>query len=127
MVAALLNPDASRNKTLKVNSFYATQNEILAELEKQFGKKLNVSYTSLDRLREIEDKLWAEGDPWATAATLRRIWSEGGTVYDKTDNDVLGSPKMETLEDQVRQAIPQCLRAYEGLTASIKGLKKAEL
>lgn len=126
LIAALLHPEASKNKTLIVNSFYATPNEVLAEFERQMGKKWNVSYTSLDRLRELEDEAWATGLPSATAATLRRIWAEGGTIHDKTDNELIGSPAMETLKDQVRQAIPQCVRSSEGMKGSVRPLKRVD-
>lgn len=124
LISALLRPDATKNKILRVNSFYATPEEILAEFEKQTGKKWEVSYTSLERLHELEDEAWAAGMPAATAATLRRIWAEGGTIYDKTDNDLIGDPPMQTLEDQVRQAIPTCVRSSEGMSQSIKALKR---
>lgn len=127
LVAALLRPEVSKKRTLKVNSFYATPKEILIEFEKQSGKKWDVSYTSLERLSELENELWEAGSPLGTMATLKRIWAEGSTIYEKTDNDVLGNPPMETLEDQVRQAIPTCVRAREGLTQDIHALRKGSL
>lgn len=106
VVAALRHPAEAGDKILIVNSFTATPNEILAEFEKQTGSKWDVSYTSLEELKEIEKKAWEERVPWATGATLRRIWTAGGTLYDKPrDNAVLGEPEVETLSDQVRQVI----------------------
>jgi hypothetical protein len=106
LVAALLHPEAAKNKALCVNSFTATPDEILAEFEKQTGgQKWDVSYTSLEDLKKSEEKMWADGSPLATGYTLRRIWTEGGTLYEKRDNGIIGEPKMETLEDQVRLAI----------------------
>lgn len=105
VVAALQHPEASKNATLKVNSFTATPAEILAEYEKQTGSKWDVSYTPLEKLKESEKQAWAEGSPIATAYTLRRIWAEGGTLYEKRDNGLIGDPEMETLADQVRQNI----------------------
>ena len=43
----------------------------------------------------------------AAVFTLRRIWTEGGTLYEKRDNGLIGDPPMETVADQVRQAIQQ--------------------
>jgi hypothetical protein len=106
VVGALKNPSVSQNRALKVNSFTTTPEEALAEFEKQTGgQKWEKTYTSLDRLKELEEKAWAEGAPTATVFTLRRIWTEGGTLYDVRDNGLIGEPKMETLEDAVRRSV----------------------
>ncbi|KAK2763864.1 hypothetical protein FQN54_009482 [Arachnomyces sp. PD_36] len=106
VVAALKNPSASRNKALRVNSFTTTPEDILAEFEKQTGgEKWEKTYTPLDRLKELEEKAWAEGVPTATIFTLRRIWTEGGTLYDVRDNGVIGEPDTESLEDVVRRSV----------------------
>jgi hypothetical protein len=106
VVAALQHPEAADDRILIVNSFTATPHEIVAEFEKQMGEKWSVSYTSLERLKEIEKEAWASGAPYATPTTLRRIWTEGGTLYDKPrDNALIGDPKMETLADQVKKII----------------------
>ena len=106
VVASLQHPSESEDKILIVNSFTATPNEILAEFEKQTGEKWRVSYVSLAKLKEIEKEAWETGAPYATGATLRRIWTEGGTLYDRPrDNEAIGNPPMETLEDQVRLVI----------------------
>lgn len=84
-------------KALKVNSFEVTSNQVLAEYEKQTGSKWKVSYVPLTKLRGVEKKLWEEKDPRATVLCLRRIWAEGGTLYDKIDNEALGL-KREDLE-----------------------------
>lgn len=104
-MAALEHLDASRNAILIVNSFTTTPAEILAEFEKQTNSKWDVSYTPLEKLKEIEKQAWDDGLPYATLATLRRIWTEGGTLYEKRDNGVVGDPEMETMADQVGQVI----------------------
>jgi hypothetical protein len=89
-----------------VNSFTATPNEILAEFERQTGAKWAVSYTSLEKLKDLEKQAWESGAPHATPCTLRRIWTEGGTLYSKPrDNGLIGDPPLENLADQVEQAI----------------------
>lgn len=93
-----------------MNSFTTTPNQILAEFEKQTSSKWHVSYTPLDQLKEIEKQAWEDGTPYATLFTLKRIWTEGGTLYGKSDNDVIGDPEMETVADQVKQAIAQQLQ-----------------
>ncbi len=106
-MAALRHPKASFGKALKVQSFVVTPKEVLAEYEKQTKAAWTVSYTPLEKLKEIESQLWAEGNRVATGATLRRIWAEGGTLYAKNDNEAIGlQPEdMESLETAVRRAI----------------------
>ncbi|MBE3048919.1 hypothetical protein IMZ48_41760 [Candidatus Bathyarchaeota archaeon] len=107
VVAALRHPEAALDRALKIQSFVATPNEILAAFEKQTGAQWAAEYSSLDTLRAVEEKLWAEGSPIATAATLRRIWGEGGTLYEETDNASIGlvDGELEGLGDAVRGAV----------------------
>lgn len=107
VVAAIKHPEATQNKVLRVNSFTATPKEIVAEFEKQTGgQKWDVSFTSLDQLKELEEQAWAKQDPKAGPLTLRRIWTSGKTLYDHRDNDVIEmEDKVESLESAVRQAI----------------------
>lgn len=105
VVAAMLAPEASRNATLIVNSFTCTPAEIANEYQKQTGDKWDVSTTSLDRLKELEKEAYASKSPVATAFTLRRIWTEGGTLYDHRDNEKLGDIPLETMEEQVKKNI----------------------
>jgi len=105
LVAALLRPEATHKRALIVNSFTTTPADVLAEFEKQTGSKWDVSYTPLEKLKELEKDAWEKNHPAAAVFTLRRIWSEGGTLYEKTDNEALGNPEMQTLEQQVKQAI----------------------
>jgi hypothetical protein len=100
-VAALLNSNASKNTTLIVHSFTATPLEIIAEYEEQTGAKWDVSYTSLDRLKEMEKEEYQIYSPLATVVTLRRIWTEGGTLHKFYDEAVLGVDDTESLESQV--------------------------
>ena len=104
-VKALLHPEASRNRALKVNSFTTTPTDIVAEFEKQTGEKWTVAYTSLEKLRELESAAWENKNPIAPLFTLRRIWAEGGTLYEKRDNALIDGEDTETLEDAVKDAI----------------------
>lgn len=108
VVAALLHPSVSKNRALKVNSFTTTPAEILTEFERQTGgqKWEHVTYTSLDELRRLEEEAWKDGPSGrATLLTLRRIWTEGGALYEKGDNEAIDAPPMETLKDVVSKAI----------------------
>lgn len=107
VVLAALHPEASQNKALRVNSFTATDSEILREFEKQTGgQPWKVAYTALDEIRKNENEAWKAGNPLATLWTLRRIWGEGGTLYAKRDNHLIEAEDgMDTLADAVAEAI----------------------
>ena len=106
LVAALQTPSSSSERVLKVNSFTTTGHETVAEFEKQMGAKWAVKYTSLDELVRLEEQAWDEDWPSKTPVTLRRIWTEGGTLYSRRDNGVIGFDEgLETLGDQVKNTI----------------------
>lgn len=94
-------------KILKVQSFTTTPLAIMQEFQSQMGEEWSVNYTSNQVLRGLETRLWEEENPLATVATLRRIWAEGGTLYEKTDNEKLGLAPgdMETLGDVVSRTL----------------------
>lgn len=102
VVAALINYMVSRNTTLIVHSFTATPNEILAEHERQTGRSWEKNYTCVKTLRAMEKQAYQIYSPLATVLTLRRIWTEGGTLHKFYDDSLLGFVETETLEDQVR-------------------------
>lgn len=102
VVAALINYITSRNQTLIVHSFTATPNEILAEHESQTRQSWNVEYTDSIQLKKLEKEAYQIYSPLATVLTLRRIWTEGGTLHKFYDDSLLGFVETETLEDQVR-------------------------
>ena len=107
VVAALKHPEESKNTALKVNSFEATSNEVVKEFEKQInGQSWDVSKTSLEELKKMEKEAWEKKDPGAGLYTLKRIWTEGKTVYKKTDNEKIGMEgNTESLQDAVKRAI----------------------
>ncbi|CAI7575962.1 unnamed protein product [Penicillium bialowiezense] len=96
----------SLNSALCVNSFTTTPDQIQAEFERQLGGQAwDVSRTSLAKLRELETEAWEAGKPAATVLTLRRIWTEGGTLYAKRANAAIGEPKVMGLEEVVANEI----------------------
>ncbi|PYH89946.1 isoflavone reductase family protein [Aspergillus ellipticus CBS 707.79] len=105
VVHTLTHWDAARNRALKLNSFTTTPAEILAEFEKQTGATWSVEYTSLDKLKELEAEAWEKGAPAATVFTLRRIWTEGGTLYERRDNEDIGVTHTATLGELVTDSI----------------------
>jgi hypothetical protein len=89
-----------------VNSFTTTTKEVLAEYEKQTASKWSVEYVPLDELIRLEDEAWKVNPLQATGFTLKRIWTEGGTIYDRPrDNEAIGFTDPETLETAVARAI----------------------
>lgn len=102
VVAALINHVVSRNQTLIVHSFTATPNEIIAEHEAQMKQQWSKSYTEVKQLRQMEKEAYQIYSPMATLLTLRRIWTEGGTLHKFYDDSLLGFVETETLGDQVR-------------------------
>ena len=105
LVSALHTPITSSPRTLKVNSFTTTPSIILSEFEKQTNSKWTVKYTPLEELKRLETEAWESNNPKATAYTLRRIWTEGSTLYEERDNAKINDPETETLEEQVKKAI----------------------
>lgn len=112
VVGALLHPTECRNKAIHVNSFTTTPNELVAEFEKQTGgEKWSIGYTSLEKLKELEEEAYKKVEPKAGGLTLRRIWGSGGTLYDKRDNDLIG---METGIDSLESAVELAISVQEG-------------
>lgn len=107
VVATLRHPEESYGKALKVQSFIVTPKQVLAEYVEQTGAQWTVSSTPLDEVRKLEAKLWEEGSSKATSVTLRRIWAEGGTLYEKNDNAVVGIREgdADSLETAVSRAL----------------------
>ncbi|KAF4508974.1 hypothetical protein G6O67_005290 [Ophiocordyceps sinensis] len=107
VVAALRHPEASFNKALKVASFVATPNQVLAECEKQTGAKFTVRHIPLAEVEAFEDQMYKEQNPFAAVSALRRIWATGGTLYGKWDNQSIGldSSNLESLEVAVQRHV----------------------
>lgn len=107
LLQVLKHPAASSRKALNLQSFVTTPIEILNEFERQTDSKWTVSYTSREQLRALERQAWDEQKSLAPIYTLRRIWIEGGTLYDEWDNKLLGISGLDTLSDAVKLAIEQ--------------------
>jgi hypothetical protein len=107
VLATLRHPAESWNRALKVNSFTTTPVAIQAEFERQTGGEpwTDVTCTPLPELRTLENQAWESGVPAAPLITLRRIWAEGGTLYEKRDNGMIGEPPVQTLEEVVAQEL----------------------
>ncbi|KAF2859225.1 NAD(P)-binding protein [Piedraia hortae CBS 480.64] len=105
VVATLLRPDQTRNRFLRVNSFTATPKAILEEFEKQTGGSWNVSYTSLDTLKNKEKAALHRGDYQSELLTMKRIMAEKGLQHSLNDNAVIAIDEKDSLEVAVQRAI----------------------
>ena len=108
VVAALRYPEEAKNRALVCNSFTATPKAMLAEFERQTGgEKWDVAVTDLETLRRLEKEAWARQDARAVPLSLRRIWSEGGTLYSEArHNGLIGmEDDVDSLQSAVEQAI----------------------
>lgn len=108
VVAALCHPVEAKNRALLCNSFTTTPRKILSEFETQTGgEKWEVDVTDLESLKKLEKEAWAKKDARAVPLSLRRIWSDGGTLYgEKRHNVVIGMDDgVESLQSAVEQAI----------------------
>jgi len=105
LVAALKTPTEEYERILKVNSFTVTSKDVLEQYENQTGGKWDVSYTPLEELKKAEQDAWETDSPLKTVYTLRRIWTEGKTLYQESDNSKIGFKEPETMEEQVRKVI----------------------
>lgn len=105
LVCILRHPEVCDNRAIKVSSFVTTPHAILAEYERQTESKWTVKYTPLDTLRQRETEAWETEKPLAPIYTLRRIWTEGKTLYDHLDNEDIGLHKTDTLEMVVQEGI----------------------
>ena len=108
VVATLCHPMEAKNRALLCNSFTTTPRAILKEFEKQTGGDAwEVGLTDLETLKGLEKEAWARKDARAVPLSLRRIWSDGGTLYgQKRHNAVIGMDDgVDSLQSAVGQAI----------------------
>ncbi|KAF7192468.1 Isoflavone reductase-like [Pseudocercospora fuligena] len=113
LLGVLQHPEACDGKAIIVNSFVTTPHAILREFERQMNAKWSVDYTSLADLKLLEDQAWAQSNPLAALYTLRRIWTEGSTLYPQVDNEIIGLKKTDTLEVVVQAAIAKPASGFQ--------------
>lgn len=73
VIAVLSRPEETVNQFTYVDTFTATQNEILAELEKATGKKWDVTHTTTKASIEKGNELFKVGDFSGLVYLLRAI------------------------------------------------------
>ena len=67
-----------------------------------------LAVTDLETLKQLEKDAWAKQDARAVPLSLRRIWSEGGTLYgEPRHNGLVG---MEESVDSLQSAVEQAIK-----------------
>lgn len=97
VVAVLSKPEETANQFIYIHSFTATQNEILAELERTAGEKWKVMESTTEAAKIAGEPLFAEGDFAGLLLLLKVIMLGEGYGSDFTkdavlDNERLGLP-----------------------------------
>lgn len=113
LIGVLRHPEACDGKAIIVHSFVTTPHAVLREFGRQMNARWSVEHTSLAGLRLLEDQAWTHANPLAALYTLRRIWTEGSTLYSKVDNESIGLAKTDTLEMVVQAAIAKPTSGFQ--------------
>ncbi|KAH6887114.1 hypothetical protein B0T10DRAFT_575674 [Thelonectria olida] len=108
VVAILQKPNETANKYLAVAGITASQNDILAAIEKVTGAKFDVSRVTGAELEKIGDEKIAKGDFSAFLPYLEQFLFADGAKHaltpETSDNELLGL-KPEPLEETIRKAL----------------------
>jgi len=94
VVAVLSKPEETANQFIYVDSFTATQNEILAELEKASGEKWKVTESTTEAAQTEGQALFAKGDFSGLMLLLKVITFGEEYGADFTKDAVLGNKKL---------------------------------
>jgi hypothetical protein len=94
VVAVLSKPEETANQFIYIDSFTATQNEILAELEKATGEKWKVTESTTEEAKAEGQALFARGDYSGLLLLLKAIFLGEGYGSDFTKDAVLGNEKL---------------------------------
>lgn len=94
VVAVLLKPEETSNQFIYIHSFTATQNEILAELEKGTGDKWKITKSTTQSAMTEGQKLFANGDFSGLLLLLKVISLDEGYGSDFTSDAVLSNERL---------------------------------
>jgi hypothetical protein len=94
VVAVLSKPEETANQFIYIDSFTATQNEILAELENATGEKWKVTESTTEEAKAEGQALFAKGDYSGLLLLLKAIFLGEGYGSDFTKDAVLGNEKL---------------------------------
>lgn len=104
VVAALLNPEATANKVLRISSFVISQNDLLAAVEKVTGKKYEITKVNSKEVIPVAQQALAKGDMENGLFPLLLVVTFGGDEYGTdytakgSDNELLGLPKVDLVD-----------------------------
>ena len=111
VVAVLKNPAETANRVVRVASYFVSQNEIIAAVEKALGgQKLEVKQVKWEDAVERGKKEFAEGKFDHVSEWIMGVHVSGveGTVHKGPDNQVLfgrGQKSQEEFEELVAKAV----------------------
>jgi len=100
VVAVLSKPEETANQFLYIDSFTATQNEILAEFEKATGEKWKVTESTTENAKAEGQALFAKGDfsgllLLVKVLTFDEAYGNDFTKVATLSNEKLGLPKQD--------------------------------
>jgi hypothetical protein len=106
----LRNPEKSANRTLFINSYKASPNEVLAALETATGEKWKTIAASSDDLRKEGQEKLSQGDFSGIFTLLQAAIFSGDDDLDYAklrglDNEEIGLPKPEPLDVAVTKIL----------------------
>ena len=105
VVAVLKKPAATSNQFIYIDSFTATQNEILAEFEKVTGKKWDVSVTTSEQAKKEGLELFGKGDFAGLLSLLKVIMLSEGYGSDFTKDATLSNSKLGLPDQSLSKTI----------------------
>jgi hypothetical protein len=94
VIAVLSKPEETANQLIYVDSFTATQNEILSQLENATGEKWKVTKTTTEAAKAEGQALFGKGDMEGLMLLLKVITFGEGYGSDFTKVAVLGNEKL---------------------------------
>ena len=108
-VGILTHPKETANRYVFINSFRATQNDILNALENVTGEKWNVKKTTCEEESRLGREKMEKGD-WSGVGHAIMGASYSGGKYDfaqgrELDNQLLGVPHVEDLEKTIELSV----------------------
>ncbi|KAH8598248.1 hypothetical protein B0O99DRAFT_684292 [Bisporella sp. PMI_857] len=105
VVAVLKKPAATSNQFIYIDSFTATQNEILEEFEKVTGKKWDVSVTTSEQVKKEGLELFGKGDFAGLLSLLKVIMLSEGYGSDFTKDATLSNSKLGLPDQSLSKTI----------------------
>lgn len=94
VIAVLSKPEETANQLIYVDSFTATQNEILSQLENATGEEWKVTELTTEAAKTEGQALFAKGDFAGLMLLLKVITFSEGYGSDFTKVAVLGNEKL---------------------------------